>query len=434
MLKNVGTGTKPAVGFLLALLLLSCSLGIYHFTLSATIDRYENLMGSASASDAAPLEGRRIGESAATRKATALFMGLGGIAAALFIGLSMAKAGNKPLEDAVSLIEKAAQGDFSRPSQSTESAAPPGLARALDKLSANLDKRFKEMTDTMTALTAASGELAAISEEMTRDAGSTSEKLTAAADAADGMNSAVDSVVGSMEQTSESVGLVVTAAEEMTATISEIAGNSEKARSFTDQAVALAGQNRENVKNLGMVATDISRVTEMINEISEQTNLLALNATIEAARAGEAGKGFAVVADEIKALARQTAGATVEIKSKIEGIQETALKTGNGIKKVGGILRETNEIVSGIATAVEQQSVSTREIAENSTHASREIEGVRTNIDTTSTVSIRIKGEILEVDSAARGIWDISRKVNNQAKNMAVLTDKLKKTVTVPAG
>ena len=68
-------------------------------------------------------------------------------------------------------------------------------------------------------------------------------------------------------------------------------------------------------------AQSISKVTEVITEISEQTNLLALNATIEAARAGEAGKGFAVVANEIKELAKQTAEATKEIKTKIEGIQ-----------------------------------------------------------------------------------------------------------------
>lgn len=64
-------------------------------------------------------------------------------------------------------------------------------------------------------------------------------------------------------------------------------------------------------------AQDISKVTEVITEISEQTNLLALNATIEAARAGEAGKGFAVAANEIKELAKQTAEATKEIKIKV---------------------------------------------------------------------------------------------------------------------
>lgn len=64
-------------------------------------------------------------------------------------------------------------------------------------------------------------------------------------------------------------------------------------------------------------AVEISKVTEVVTEISEQTNLLALNATVKAARAGEAGEAFAVVANEIKDLATQTVQATSEIKNTL---------------------------------------------------------------------------------------------------------------------
>ncbi len=77
------------------------------------------------------------------------------------------------------------------------------------------------------------------------------------------------------------------------------------------------------IEKLGRDILEINKVTEAINEISDQTNLLALNATIEAARAGEAGKGFAVVANEIKELAKQTSGATHEIKQHIDSIQNS---------------------------------------------------------------------------------------------------------------
>ena len=70
------------------------------------------------------------------------------------------------------------------------------------------------------------------------------------------------------------------------------------------------------------MASEIGKVTELINAIAGQTNLLALNATIEAARAGEAGRGFAVVAQEVKALAGQTATATQDIGKRIEAMQD----------------------------------------------------------------------------------------------------------------
>ena len=99
---------------------------------------------------------------------------------------------------------------------------------------------------------------------------------------------------------------------------------------MTEGAVAQAQKASAQVEALGKAAREIGEVLETIAEISDQTNLLALNATIEAARAGEYGKGFAVVANEIKELASATSEATMEIKNKIEGIQNTTAGTIKG--------------------------------------------------------------------------------------------------------
>jgi hypothetical protein len=119
-----------------------------------------------------------------------------------------------------------------------------------------------------------------------------------------------------------------------------------------------------------------------ITEISEQTNLLALNATIEAARAGEAGKGFAVVANEIKELARQTAAATLgDQEPASTGIQGSTDATVGQIEAITDVIGEVNDIVTTIATAVEEQAVTSQEIANNVAQASQGIQEVNENVN-----------------------------------------------------
>ena len=107
----------------------------------------------------------------------------------------------------------------------------------------------------------------------------------------------------------------------------------------------------------------IGDVVRLIDSIAGQTNLLALNATIEAARAGDAGKGFAVVAGEVKALAAQTAKATAEIGAQIETVRGATEETVAAMNEIGGIIGRMGDVSTAISAAVEEQSVTTREIA-----------------------------------------------------------------------
>jgi methyl-accepting chemotaxis protein len=127
---------------------------------------------------------------------------------------------------------------------------------------------------------------------------------------------------------------------------------------------------------LGGAANKIGKVTETITEISEQTNLLALNATIEAARAGEAGKGFAVVANEIKELAKQTAEATLDIKTLIDDVQNTTRSTGGEINRISEVISGVNENVnqsSTMSSVISQDITGVSSAAQNITSRSNEV-------------------------------------------------------------
>ncbi len=277
-------------------------------------------------------------------------------------------------------------------------------AMTVDKSSGQLTQLSKTMSDSAGEMKRNAGELAG-------DAGEVSENI--------------NSVAAAVEQASTNISMVSAAAEELNASISHIAESSERGRSVTDKAVSNASQAAGRISELEDATKQITRVTEVISEISDQTNLLALNATIEAARAGEAGKGFAVVASEIKDLATQTAKATEDIRSRVTAIQASSTRSIDDIKTVSDIITDVQSIVTGIATAVEQQSTTTRDISDNIVQASAGLSEVNENIAQTSSSAEGIAKRVADVSTASVTISENSSKVNEGAKTLSGLSEKL---------
>lgn len=238
---------------------------------------------------------------------------------------------------------------------------PPLGGEALSQFSL-LEKSIVQMPEKLT-------EIQSISRE-------NQEESRGIFDSAEIVHGNIKRVSEAMAQASGNLMLISSAAEGITGTINEIAKNSENASAVTQEAVAETRSTTAKVAELEKAANSIDSVSNTINEISEQTNLLALNATIEAARAGEAGKGFAVVANEVKVLARQTADATEDIRQKVKHINTITGEMVTQIEQISSTIHNGNEMVTSIARSVENQSVSTREIADNVAQASKGISEV----------------------------------------------------------
>ena len=252
-------------------------------------------------------------------------------------------------------------------------------------------------TETVTTVASASTQLSLTAEEMSRIASDTNHQSSEVASAS--------------RDASQNVQSVASAAEEMAATVQEISRqivmSNELVRNALGKAEAADNSSRELVE----MSRSVGAIATLIENITGQINLLALNATIESARSGEAGKGFAVVANEVKNLATQTARATEQIRQQLDGVQKTAVGVADMLGSVRESIGQVNESSAAIASAVEEQSAATKEIASNMYTATRGVEQINNGI-------VTIKGGTDSTTEATRQVVDAARMLSVQAEKM----------------
>jgi len=235
-----------------------------------------------------------------------------------------------------------------------------------------------------------------------------SNVLRRSADTAASQSMAVSS---GTEEASSNVQLVATAATELAASINEISGQVSETSNMAQSATERARHTNENIQGLNDAALKIGEVIGLISDIAGQTNLLALNATIEAARAGDAGKGFAVVASEVKNLANQTAKATDEITSQINGIQQATGLAVEAIDEIVRMISDISERASAVAAAVEQQTVATSEISQN-------VEQAAAGTEEISAAMQGVSAAVAETNVAANDVHGSADNLGTQSGNL----------------
>jgi methyl-accepting chemotaxis protein len=303
--------------------------------------------------------------------ATAISLLLG-----IILSIFIARGFSVPLGQAVSVLERVADGDLTVTLNVNTNDEVGRMAEALNRAVERLNGTLQEVADSA------------------GNASSSSQQLAAAAEA---IASGAQEQAASLEETSASL-------EEITATVRHTADNANQASQLASSSKDSALQGQEVVSNaitamseINAASAKISDIISTIDEIAFQTNLLAVNAAVEAARAGDEGRGFAVVASEVRSLAQRSAVAAKEIKVLI---QDSLRKVDAG----SGLVNRSGETLQGIVGSVKRVTDIVGEIAAASGEQSTGIEQVNTAMTQMDQVTQSNSAQTEELSATAQSL------------------------------
>ncbi|MCF5708240.1 HAMP domain-containing protein [Pseudomonas syringae] len=353
---------------------------------------------------------KRAGESAdAAYNQTLWMVGLFiavGVLTTLVLAWMYTRSLTGPINDSLEIAERIAANNLSKDIKVDGSDEAAKLIAALATMQTNLRSALTLIGDSSTQLAATSEEMHAVTEDASRTIQRQTNEIEMAATAVNQMSAAVEEVASNAASASQVTSQSSSAA---------MAGRAQVDETVTaiNLMVSKVQVTSTEVQGLAVMATDISKVLDVIRAIAEQTNLLALNAAIEAARAGEAGRGFAVVADEVRALAHRTQQSTREIEQMVSSIQ---MGTGNAV------------------TAMEQTSFQAQKTLDMANGAGKALLDITDSISQINERNLMIataaeeQAQVArEVDRSLVSIRDLSSQTSEGASQTAIATAELTK-------
>ncbi|WP_432511466.1 methyl-accepting chemotaxis protein [Kineococcus sp. SYSU DK001] len=307
------------------------------------------------------------------------------------------------LQSTVTILEAVAEG---RLDGRGEVGREDEVGRMVKALNTALDK----LAELFAEVGRVSREMSSSADELTSVSGSLHERAAGSAAQAEAGSAAAEEISVTIRSVADSSG-------EMSAAIEQIAAATAEASSVAADAVAAVEEAVGTIRGLAQSSAEIGDIVKVITSIAEQTNLLALNATIEAARAGEYGKGFAVVASEVKELASESARTSEGIVVKVTAAQRDAAAADAAIRTIRGVVERISDLQATVASAVEEQTATTREMVRNvdeiavgSADVTRSISSMAHDVNLTTDVAQQTSGTAGRVAAAASALEDELRK------------------------
>jgi methyl-accepting chemotaxis protein len=265
-----------------------------------------------------------------------------GLVAGVLLGWGVTRSVKRPIDRAIKLAERIAEGDLS---SSVTVSSDDEIGRLLQAVAA-MQGRLRELVG-----------------QIRLSADSIQSASTEVASGNMDLSHRTEIAASNLQQTAASI-------EQLTGTVRQSADAASQASQLASSASAVAsrggevvGQVVSTMNEINASSKRIADIIAVIDGIAFQTNILALNAAVEAARAGEQGRGFAVVAGEVRSLAQRSAEAAKEIKAligasveRVEAGSRLVRNAGTTMTEIVASVERVTVIVSAITASAAEQS------------------------------------------------------------------------------
>jgi methyl-accepting chemotaxis protein len=311
---------------------------------------------------------------------------------AIIIAILLTRSITRPMNIAVGMAERVADGDLTVTVPVTDSKDEVALLlKTLQRMVDNLRSQTLSILEGINVLAAASGEILI----------STAQIASGAAETA----TAINETTVTVEEVKQTTHLSTQKSRNVAESAQRSLAVSQQGRKAVEEAVQGMSRIREQMETVAESIVSLSEQSQAIgeiiatvNDLAEQSNLLAVNAAIEAAKAGEHGKGFAVVAQEVRSLADQSKRATAQVRTILNDIQKATnaavMATEQGSKSVEAGEKQSAEAGEAIRVLSDSMTESVNASAQIAASSQQQMVGMdqvaqaMENIKEASTMSV----------------------------------------------